>query len=92
MQRDAETNNVDIRAFDMTTGKGTAITNDTAQDQTPIWSPDDKQILYATIPQGGRNMGIYRKAGDGGGNAELLFQFTPAPVWLSPTLLPTGST
>jgi Tol biopolymer transport system component len=77
MRNDPITNNLDIWSFDMSTGKGTPVTNDDAQDFTPIWSPDGKQILYASQPRGGRFTSIYRKAADGSGSAEQLFQFTP---------------
>lgn len=72
------TNNVDIWSIDMKTGKGIAITNDEAQDITPIWSPDSKQILYVSIPaRNATYWSIYRKAADGSGTAEQLFRNTP---------------
>jgi Tol biopolymer transport system component len=78
VRSDPATNNVDIWSIDMGTGKGTAITNDEAQDITPIWSPDSKQILYVTIPaRNATYWSIYRKAADGSGSAEQLFRFTP---------------
>ena len=78
VRTDAVTNNVDIWSIDMSTGKGTAITSDEAQDITPIWSPDGKQILYVSIPARNATFwSIYRKAADGSGSAEQLFRFTP---------------
>jgi Tol biopolymer transport system component len=77
MRNDPVTNNLDIWSFDMKTGKGAPVTNDDSPDQTPIWSPDGKQILFASTPRGGSYSGIYRKAADGSGSAELLFRFTP---------------
>jgi Tol biopolymer transport system component len=77
MRNDPITNNLDIWTFDMKTGKGTAVTNDDAQDFTPIWFPDGKQIAYASQPRGGSFTSIYRKAADGSGSAEQLFRFTP---------------
>ena len=78
VRSDPATNNVDIWSIDMSTGKGTAITNDEDQDITPIWSPDGKQILYVSIPARNATFwSIYRKAADGSGSAEQLFRFTP---------------
>jgi Tol biopolymer transport system component len=78
VRTDPATENVDIWSIDMRTGKGTAITNDEAQDITPIWSPDGKQILYVSIPaRSATYWSIYRKAADGSGSAEQLFRFTP---------------
>jgi Tol biopolymer transport system component len=78
VRSDPATNNVDIWSIDMSTGKGTAITNDEDQDLTPIWSPDGKQILYVSIPARNATFwSIYRKAADGSGSAEQLFRFTP---------------
>jgi Tol biopolymer transport system component len=78
VRNDPVTDNVDIWSIDMSTGKGTAITSDDAQDITPVWSPDGKQILYVSIPaRDARYWSIYRKAADGSGSAEPLFRFTP---------------
>jgi len=78
VRSDPVTNNVDIWSFDMNTGKGTAITDDEAQDIFPIWSPDGKQILYVSIPpRNATYWSIYRKAADGSGSAEQLYRHTP---------------
>ncbi len=66
MRNDPVTNNLDIWTFDMKTGKGTAVTNDDAQDFTPIWSPDGKQKpRMLPSPRGGSYTSIYRKASRG---------------------------
>jgi Tol biopolymer transport system component len=77
MRNDPVTNNLDIWNFDISTGKATAVTNDADQDFTPIFSPDGKQILYASLPQNGTYTSIYRKSADGSGTAEQLFRWTP---------------
>jgi Tol biopolymer transport system component len=77
MRNDPVTNNLDIWNFDIATGKATAVTNDADQDFTPIFSPDGKQILYASLPQNGTYTSIYRKSADGSGTAEQLFRWTP---------------
>ena len=42
---------------------------------TPIWSPDGSQVAY--VSKRGSFSSIYRKAWDGTGNEEQLFQYTP---------------
>src|SRR5207247_4814534 len=69
------TGNADIWVIDMSTGRGTAVTNDMPPDTGPMWSPDGSQVLYTSLR--GNYWGIYRKAWDGTGSEELLFQYTP---------------
>lgn len=75
MRNDPQSGNNDIWTFDVATGKGTAITNDTPPDNAPIWSPDGSQVAYVSTRQS--YSGIYRKAADGTGEEELLFRYTP---------------
>jgi Tol biopolymer transport system component len=75
MRNDPQTGNVDIWTVDLASGKGTPITSDTYPENAPIWSPDGKQVAYVSTRDG--ISGIYRKAADGSGEAELLFQYTP---------------
>ena len=71
---DIETGQSDIWSFDSATGEGTQVTDDLARDNTPIWSPDGSQILYVSRRRGAHR-GIYRRAWDGSGSEELLFQY-----------------
>jgi Tol biopolymer transport system component len=75
MRNDPRTGNGDIWTVDIASGKTTPITNDTYPENAPIWSPDGKQVAYVSTRDG--LAGIYRKAADGTGEAELLFQYTP---------------
>ena len=75
MRNDPQTGNTDIWTFDVATGNGTPITNDTPPENAPIWSPDGKQVAYVSTR--GNYSGIYRKASDGTGEEELLFRYTP---------------
>jgi Tol biopolymer transport system component len=75
MRNDPETGNGDIWTFDVASGKGTPITNDTPPDNAPIWSPDGTKVAYVSTR--GNYAGIYRKAADGTGDEELLFRYTP---------------
>jgi len=67
--------NADIWTFDLATGQGTAITDDTPPDFGPLWSPDGKHVAYVSTRQS--YSGIYRKAADGTGKEELLYRYTP---------------
>ena len=70
----------DIWVVDIASGKTTPITNDAPPDFAPLWSPDGKQIFYVSARAGGYQ-GIYRKAADGTGDAELIYRYDPgAPV------------
>ena len=75
MRNDPQTGNTDIWTFDVATGNGTPITNDTPPENAPVWSPDGKQVAYVSTR--GNYAGIYRKASDGTGEEELLFRYTP---------------
>lgn len=72
MRQDPKTGNQDIWAFDITTGKGYAVTDDAFPENAPIWSADSKHLLYVSTRQ--YYAGVYRKAWDGSGSEELLFR------------------
>ena len=74
-RNDPKTGFNDIWTFDVATGKGSAVTSDVWQDNTPIWSNDGKQLAYVSTRE--QYSGIYRKAWDGSGQEELLFRYTP---------------
>lgn len=79
---DLDTGNQDVWSFDVATGKGMPITSDAAVDATPVWSPDGSQIAYVST----RNNinGLYRRASNGKGAEELLYQFADtAPKMLT---------
>jgi Tol biopolymer transport system component len=64
-QPDATGRNIDIWVYDRGRGAATRLTFDPALDQTPNWSPNGKQILFAS----NRNLGfdLYTKNADGSG-------------------------
>ncbi len=71
----SETGNTDIWNFDLSSGAGTPVTNDTWGDNWPVWSPDGSQLAYGSR----RDLlsSIYLKTSDGTGDEEQLFQYTP---------------
>jgi Tol biopolymer transport system component len=80
-KRDEETMNTDIWVFDLATGASTRVTSDPASDISPVWSPDGSQIVYGSNPDD--SPGLYRRASNGTGDAELLYQIPGVPLYVS---------
>ena len=75
-----QTGNRDIWTFDVASGAGTPVTNDTVNDGDPVWSPDGSQLAYWSVRFPSRGeifISIYLKASNGTGDEEQLFQYTP---------------
>ncbi len=75
-----QTHQRDIWTFDVASGVGTPVTNDTVNNGDPVWSPDGSQLAYWSIrfpSRGGIFFSIYLKAWNGTGDEEQLFQYTP---------------
>ncbi|MGH9253960.1 MAG: TolB family protein, partial [Vicinamibacterales bacterium] len=51
MRTDPKTGNLAIWTFDVASGKGTPVTNDTSPDpdNAPIWSPDGSHVAYGSM-------------------------------------------
>jgi Tol biopolymer transport system component len=75
MRNDPKTGNQDIWSFDVASGKGYAVTNDTPPDNAPVWAPDGAHVLYVSTRESYSS--IYRKNWDGTGAEEFLFRYTP---------------
>jgi dipeptidyl aminopeptidase/acylaminoacyl peptidase len=74
----------DIWVFDILRGTSTRVTSDPAPESAPVWSPDASQIAFSTtrpgfdiVPTLLTYAGLYRKASDGTGSEDLLYQHTP---------------
>jgi mono/diheme cytochrome c family protein len=72
IKRDPDSDSQDVWTIDVATGKGTAITADADADSAPVWSPDGTQIAYVSIRDNTNT--IFRRAADGSGKEELLYQ------------------
>ena len=74
VKNDPDTDGRDIWAFDIATGKGTAITSDAPPDSAPIWSPDGTQIAYVSDRE--NTNAVFRRAANGTGGEELVYKHT----------------
>ncbi len=75
IRTDPRTSIQDVWTYDVASGQGAAVTNDPTPENAPIWAPDGRHVAYASTRRG--FAGIYRKAWDGTGQEEQLFQRPP---------------
>ena len=54
--QDIERTKLDVRIFDLETGKYTWVTNDAVQDINPVWSPSGRFIYFSSYRGGGINI------------------------------------
>ena len=73
MRADPQTGTNDIWAFDIATGKGTAVTATPESESAPVWFDNDR-VGYVSMRAG--FAGIYRKQWTGQGAEEQLFRYT----------------
>jgi eukaryotic-like serine/threonine-protein kinase len=80
MKRLGDTRQRDIWTISVTTGESSALTRDSANDWSPVWSPDGTFIYFASDRGGSMNLwrvAIDEKTGETLGTAEAVT--TPAP-------------
>ena len=53
----------DIYTVPVSGGKATQLTTNAAQDSYPVWSPDSKQIVFASSREGGYDLYIMNREG-----------------------------
>jgi Tol biopolymer transport system component len=83
IQEDGESEIPDLWVFDIATGTSIRITSNTSVQQelgTVVWSPDGSQLAYAALRDGYE--GVYRKASNGVGPEEHLYQYPGAGMRL----------
>ena len=69
---DVSTGNWDLWIYDLERGLRTRFTFDENTESFPIWSPDGTEMVFAS--DRGGTFALYRKALDGTGDAELLYE------------------
>jgi len=74
-QTDLQNGQSDLWTIDLATGKSTRLTNDAFPRGNAQWSPDGKDVFYASTRDGDR--AVFRKRSDGSGSEELVFRYTP---------------
>jgi Tol biopolymer transport system component len=79
---DPESETRDLWVLDVATGKSTRITSSQKREGaiSPVWSPDGSQVAYLALHDG--YWGVYRKASNGEGAEELLYQHPGANMRL----------
>jgi dipeptidyl aminopeptidase/acylaminoacyl peptidase len=77
-----------IWVFEVSTGISRQITFDPAGESAPTWSPDGSQIAFSS--RRNNHVGLYRKASDGTGTEELLYQHSLAAQTILTDWSPDG--
>jgi serine/threonine protein kinase len=75
-QTDPDGLNIDVWAHDPVRGLSTRLTFDPALDYAPVWSPDGKQVMFASSRQSGWR--IFLKNADGSGSEQKVFEMESA--------------
>ena len=83
VKNDPENETADLYVLDIASGKSIRLTTSKKTEfvQSPIWSPDGKQLAYVQIRDGVE--GVYRRPADGSGSEELVYKNTSAFLGLS---------
>ncbi len=83
VKNDLENETADLYVVDIASGKQTRLTTSKKTEfvQSPVWSPDGKQLAYMQIRDGAA--GVYRRQADGAGAEELIYKDSSALLGLS---------
>jgi Tol biopolymer transport system component len=71
-QIDPDTGNSDIWLMDLASGAPSRFTFEAAVDFAPIWSPDGKRLVFASLREGAPN--LFQKMADGSGQEDPLYR------------------
>jgi Tol biopolymer transport system component len=63
-----------IAIVTVATGVAVRLTFEGTRNWYPVWTPDSQTVIFASNRGDGEGEGIYRKAADGTGEAELVFE------------------
>jgi len=83
VKNDLENETADLYVLDIASGKSTRLTTSKKTEfvQSPIWSPDGKQLAYVQIRDGVE--GVYQRPANGSGAEELVYKNPSAFLGLS---------
>ena len=84
-----QTSNWDIWTFDLESGAGTAVTDDVYVDDSPVWSPDGRELAYVSLR--GAYSHILRVSADGGGEETGIFVYEPGGFLVVTDWSPDGA-
>ena len=68
----------DIYILDLTTGAERRLTFDPADDRSPVWSPDSKDIVFSA---GRQPVGLYRRQANGAGGETMISPSGTRQTW-----------
>ena len=80
----------DVWIYDLTRGTLNPLTTNPAEDQTPRWTPDGRQVVFGSDRDG--SWGLYRRNADGTGEAERLTTDGDMQNVVANTWTPEGDT
>src|SRR5262249_33769462 len=72
---DVESGNQDVWTVDMPSGLHHSVTADPAPDSAPVWSPDGMALAFVSLR--GDTAGIFKRAWNGAGPEQLVYEHTP---------------
>ncbi len=80
----------DVWIHNLARGTLNRLTTDPAEDQTPLWTQDGRQVVFGSNRDGAP--GIYRRNADGSGETERLFTARDAQDLIANSWSPDGET
>ncbi len=81
---DSHTGTGDIWTYDVERGGGTRVTVDPADDGSPVWAPDDGEIIFASYRSGGSNLYVTDASRAGKERPLIASPFEQVPYDISP--------
>ncbi|HEY2945725.1 MAG TPA: protein kinase [Vicinamibacteria bacterium] len=81
----------DLWIWDLVRERATRLTFDPANDVSPVWTPDSRRIIFASLRGGARAYDLYSAPADGTGTAERLTTSTHGYGHLPSSITPDGT-
>ena len=86
---DSTSGNIDVWIWDFERGNMTRLTFDDAEDLSPVWALDGRDVLFFSRRDGA---GVYRRAADGTGTDEAIVSGQPDGVLFPSSVSADGNT